>query len=62
MRNLMEESNALDVTVPEEEPISLKVKAIDWWLKRASNAFLKRGTALSLLQLLQAKVRPLSIH
>ena len=46
MRALLAESLSLEVAVPEEEPIASRAKAIEWWLKRASNAFLKRGTEI----------------
>jgi hypothetical protein len=53
VRALLESGQALDVTVPEEETLSSMVKTVDWWTKRASSAFLKRGCSISLLQVLR---------
>ena len=58
IRILGEEAAELDVTVPEEEAISSRVKNIDWWLKRAASTFLKRGTTVNLLELLQGLHTP----
>ena len=58
VRALLAESLSLEVAVPEEEPIASRAKAIEWWLKRASNAFLKRGTEIALRELLERAAGP----
>ena len=52
LRELKAAGEALDVTVAEEEQVASRVKSIDWWLKRASQAFLKRGCGATLLGVL----------
>ena len=53
IRSLAAEAAALDVTVAEEVQVGELVKKIDWWVKRASAMFIKRGSEATLLELLQ---------
>ena len=57
VRALLQEGAALDVTVGEEERLAQLVKTVDWWTKRASSAFLKRGCEITLLQVLRGRLR-----